>query len=445
MNEIKLLRALIAKEADPVKKAEYEEQLIKAIEKDAQEKADAKAEAKNKAAMDALSAEAAKLRSQFGGMASEVASDGKSVGLGITAGAPGMYKGYRFKAEMANLGLKGKGADHAMFRANMQANPQRAEAFVKTFLDMYEMAKKNPGQEQAIIKAGMNEGTTTAGGWLTPDEFSDEWSSYTRDDSVALQFCRIERMLSDVKYVNKEDATVNSLGGVIITNEATAATEVNPTVARTTLTAKRLDGYTRITVEDMEDAQVRGGLVNQLMDQFSEANGQTIDSAVFIGAGDPCSGVFKSAGYSQTFDTGSSNFSELLESDIRGLIAKVLHAPNPRFFAHRTILWNYIYGLKDTTGRPLFIPSLAAGGPQTVHGWPISEVPKGPSTSAASTGFILFGDLKGFIIGERARSTSFFVDPFTRGLSHEVIFALFNRYAFAQHMANMYGRIVTAA
>jgi len=45
----------------------------------------------------------------------------------------------------------------------------------------------------------------------------------------------------------------------------------------------------------------------------------------------------------------------------------------------------------------------------------------------------------------RANSLSFFVDPYTRGLSHETIFAIFNRYAFAHHLPNYYGRIVTAA
>lgn len=440
MPKIKLLRDLIAKETDPVKKAEYEDALIKAIEEDAQEKAEAKA----KAAMDAQSAEVAKLKSQLSGMAANVASEGTPGGARVTVGTPGEYKGYRLKAEVANFVRPRENDPHAERRAIMRADPDRAAAFAKGFIDMVDGAMKNPGRDFAITKAGMNEGTTTAGGYLTPDEFSDEWASYVRDESVALQFCRIERMISDVKYIAKENATVNSLGGVIITAEATAATEVNPTVDRTTLTAKRLDGYVRVTVEDMEDAQVRGGFVNQLLDQFAEANGQTIDSAVFIGAGDPCSGVFKSAGYSQVFGSGSTNFSELLESDLRGIIAKVLKAPNPRFFAHRTVLWNYIYNLKDTTGRPLFIPSLAAGGPQTVHGWPVSEVPKAPSSTAATTGFIVFGDLKGFVIGERVRSMGFFVDPYTRGLSHEVIFAMFNRYAFAQHLSNMYGRIATA-
>ena len=446
MDKLTLLRALLEKETDAAKRKALEDEILQAIRDEAKAEAKKDAEAAVKKELDATSAELAKMRSQFGGMAAEVASDGRTAGSGIEVGTPGLYKGFKLKGEITNLSRQRADDPHARQRAIWLANPAEAERFVKAFIDMFDRSIKNPRALDAIFKAGMNEGTTTAGGFLVPDEFSDEWSFYVRDESVALQFARIVPMTSDVEYVNKENATVNSAGGVIITAEATAATEVNPTVAQTTLTAKRLDGYVRVSNEALADARVRGGLVNQLLDQFAEATGQVIDSAVFIGAGEPMSGVFKSAGYSQQFSAGSTNFSELLVADVLGIIGKTLFAgPNARWFIHQTVLYNYFYNLQDTTNRPIFIPSMATGPTGQIMGWPVTMVKKAPSTTAVSTGMAVFGDLRGVLIGERSRAMQFFVDPYTRGLSHETIFAMFNRYAFAQHLPNMYGRINTPA
>lgn len=449
MDKLKLLRELLAKETDAAKKVALEEEILKEIAEQERVKAEVKIGAPLQAKLDEASREAAKLRSQISGMGAEI-SGGGLASSGLSVGTPGLYKGFKLKAEIASLCRpyrpKGGAEKHLAIAADLKADPARAERVAKHWIDVIDMALKSPGREMdARLKEGFNEGTTTAGGYLTPTEQMDVWDAYARDESVALQNCRIESMRSDVKLVNKENATVSSLSGVAITAEAVAATVVTPTVDQTTLTAKRLDGYTYITNEDLEDAVVQGGFVAQLLDQFAEAVGQTIDSCVFTGSGDPVSGVFKSAGYSQVFSTGSAAFSMLLESDIRGIIAKVTKGTNHKFYSHRSVLWNTIYGLKDGNNNLIFIPSQVAGPAGRVHGFPAIEVPKAPSTSAVSTGFILFGDLYGFIIGRRSDTLSFFVDPYTKGLSHQTIFAIFTRYAFAQHLPLMYGRIATPA
>jgi HK97 family phage major capsid protein len=449
MDKLKLLRELLAKETDPAKKQAYEDEVLKEIAEQERVKAETKANETFQGKLDEATRESAKLRSQLSGMGANL-SGGAPASSGIVVGTPALYKGYKLKAEIASLMRpykgKGGGEKHSAIAAELKADPVRAEAVAKFWLDMYEAAIKNPGREQAVFKEGMNEGTTTAGGYLTPTEQMDVWDAYARDESVALQFARVVPMTSDIKLVNKENATVASLSGVAITAEATAATVVTPTVDQTTLTAKRLDGYTHITVEDLEDAQVAGGFVAQLLDQFSEAAGQTIDSCVFVGSGSPMSGVFKSAGYSQAFSSGSAAFSMLLEADLRGIIAKITKRGTFRFYGNHAIFWNTVYGLKDSNGRPLFIPAMNAALPNSLYGYPTSEVPICPATSAASTGFLGFGDLyQAVLIGRRSDRMSFFVDPYTKGLAHQTIFALFLRYAFAQHLTLMFGRIVTSA
>jgi len=444
MDKLKLLRELLAKETDPAKKQAFEDEILKEIAEQERLKAETKASVK----LDEATRESAKLRSQLQGLGASIDGGHAPAGSGITVGTPGIYKGYRLKAEIATLmrGTDKSREKHAVIHAEFKADPERAERVAKFWIDLYDQALKQPGHQVDVhFKEGLNEGTTTAGGFLTPTEQSDVWDAYARDESVALQNCRIENMRSDVKLVNKENATVSSLSGVAVNTEATAAAVVSPTVDQTTLTAKRLDGYTHVTNEDLEDAVVSGGFVAQLLDQFSEAVGQTVDSCVFLGPGSPVSGVFKSAGYSVAFGSSSAAFSMLLESDIRAIIAKVVKGSRFKFYSHRSTLWNTIYNLQDGNKRPLFLPSMVAAAPGSILGFPTQEVVQAPSTSAASTGFIVFGDLYGFLIGKRSDAISFFVDPYTKGLAHQTIFAVFTRYAFAQHLANMYGRIVTSA
>lgn len=355
----------------------------------------------------------------------------------IKVTSPGLYKGFSIERELdaakdrVNLGV----------RQRMEERPERAEKLVKHFINLYARAVNSP----MAMKAAMEEGTTTEGGFLTPTEERSELLAYIRQNSVALQDCTRIPMNSDSLTIPRENANVT----MAFTDEESEATESEPTFEQVTLTANRLDAYSISSNELIQDADNPGGIAGLLLSQFVEAYGQKIDSAVFKGTGSPVSSVLSAggAGYSQVFGSGSTAFSELLTSDMRKVISKLPtnYTSNAKWYGHRTVFWDLVYGLEDDNGRPLFLDSYVDGRPPTVLGYPVRmpEEIVTTSGSAASTGFLLFGDLRGFYIGDRLTNINLMVDPYSLSTKYQTIFLMFTRWAFAHALPNYYARIVT--
>jgi HK97 family phage major capsid protein len=187
-----------------------------------------------------------------------------------------------------------------------------------------------------------------------------------------------------------------------------------------------------------------------LTEQMVEGTANKIDSTIFIGTGDPMSGVFLSAGSSEVFDSGSTAFSELLESNVRNVIPKVVPRVrgNAKWYIATSVLWQYFRGLRTTTGEYLFNEaSQGQAAPSTLWGYPVVEINdnNAPSTSAAATGFAVFGDLTGVYVGERLVDFTLFIDPYTKSQNYQTAFRFASRWAFAQALNTKYSRIVTAA
>ncbi len=438
MDKIMLLKELIAKTTDEKELDRLNKELVEAIREDERKKLEAKfqAEQEEKAKKEAEEKAAKELEEKR----QKAAGKGIFNGPGrIEVGTPGLYKGVSLKLAMQTA--KDNFSASPFLKAclpRMEANPEGLEGVVKHFTDLYDNAVNNPYS----IKAAMSE-TAANGGYLTPTEQRSEILAYIRETSVAMQDCQHVQMTSDSMTIPAELTKVS----VSYTAEGNAATESDPTFDQVTLTAKRMDAYSVASNELIQDTANPGGIVGLLLSQFVEAIGQKIDSTVFKGTGDPVSSVFASAGYSQVFGTGSAAFSMLLETDLRSIIAKIptSRLGNAKWYVHRSPAWTYLYGLKDSSGRLLFIPSMNQANPHMLYGYPVRMPEQAPSTTAASTGFIVFGDLKGFMIGDRLTNISLFIDPYSKSTSYQTMFLMFTRWAFAHALPNYYGRIVTAA
>ncbi len=438
MSKIELLRSLIAKTEDPEELKKLQDQLIEAIREEERKKIEAEATQKAKEAEDKKAVEEGKATSKLAKIPEQ-----KSPIIEIST--PGLYKGVSLKAAVDTMQFDGR--VNPAIRKLAIATPDKAEKVAKWMVDLMDRAYKNPIAAEAI--KGMTEATGssgTAGGYLTPTEERLAVLSYIRDVSIAMQDCAHIQMTSDAMTIPAENAKVS----VAYTDEATDATETTPSLSQVSLTAKRLDAYTKVTNELLEDAGNPGGIAGLLAGQFIEAIGQKIDSTVFICTGSPVSGIFLSSGYSQVFSAGSTNFSELLESDIRNIVKKIRpnRRRNAKWYMATSVLWQYVYGLKDEDGRPLFVEMRGGGpGPGQLWGYPVREGNDDimPSTSATSAGFIVYGDLAGVLIGDRLTNVSLFVDPYSLARSYQTQFLLFTRWAFAHAMNQYYGRIVTGA
>ena len=419
MTKIELIRLALTKatEADEITK--LNEELIATIREDerakvAAEAATAKAEEDRKAAIPE----------------SKMAKIPEGIPVKVTE--TDNYKGSNLKKIVGNLQLN---VPNEKIRLFSKENPTQAELAGKFMVDLLSRAPRGE------INKSLTEGTTTAGGYLTPTEEREAVLAYVREVSICMPDCDIVGMTSDVMTMPKENAKVD----VAFTAEETDATETDPSLALVTLTAKRLDGYTKVSNELIADSF--DNIAARLVSQFAEAIGQKIDSVVCVGTGDPMSGVFLTAGNSVVFGATSTNFSELLESNLRTAISQIRTSrlTGAKWYAHRTPAWTVLYNLEDDNGRPLFIPSMVAGVPNVFYGFPLKMPELAPSTSAVSTGFIVFGNLIGVMIGERLANVDLFVDPYSLSRSYQTQFLLFTRWAFAQAMNEYYTRIATPA
>ncbi len=443
-----LLKQLIAKEEDEAQAKVYSDQYEETIKEIAVEIA----REENSAEVDKLKGELAEMRSKQAGVFGD---DGDGVeGKVIKAGAgktelyvpPGSARGYNLNREVKMAGQRA--ITHGGFISRRFENdPTLAMGLSKTVLDAYEKAVSRSPLENAS-KAANQEGTDSEGGYLTPTEQRFELVGYAREASILLgNGARHVPMTSDVQTVPTELTKVS----VGVTAEESEATATNPTFGEVTLTAKRYDGYGIMSNELLEDAAVNGGLVGVLLDQFIEATGKAIDSVGFTGVGDPASGLFTAvAGSSVVFDSGSTAFSEVLEANLRTAVRSVAKEDRDGavWLWHDELTWDYIYGMKTTTGEYIWAESKGGGpGPRQIWGYGIesSSQMNAVSDSAAGATFGVFGNLNGWFIGDRITNFDIMLDPYTLMTKHQTRYYSYTRWAQAIGLANKFCRIVTAA
>lgn len=304
---------------------------------------------------------------------------------------------------------------------------------LKAFVDM---------QQRALAQSGVTKDMTNTdanGGYLNPI-ITNELMGYARLNSVALRRATVHQMQSDYEKIPIENAKV-TLG---YTAENAEAVETSATFTQAELTAKDLDGYADVSMHlEMDTATPIAAL---LLDQFTEAYGQKIDSAVFAGTGDPISGVFLGFGRSEVFDTGSTSFSEVLATNLINAIGK-LEEPrrrNAAFYSGRTALWTYLNNLKDGNDKPFMAQDLTGAVAARLLGYPVEETEYAPA-DAADTAMAIFGDLSKFIIGSRLSNLTLFRDPYSLSALHYVRYVFWTRVAFANPLPNSFVGIVTAS
>ena len=437
-------KALLEKEESPERIAELSDEILELSEQKGELKAQIAFEEKQKKDQEEAEEKAAKEERAEAKAHTKMAA-GIPGPQKIEVVTPEQYKGYNFKAEL-DYCLRNPNM-HAGIQSRMKENEEKAQGMVKLWIDLIDRAYRNP-QGPAATKAAMQEGSTSEGGYLVPTEQRPELLAYMRDESLALRDCTIIPMASNSMTLPRELTKVS----VTYSAEEEDATESEPTFNQVTLTARRMDAYAVSSNELIQDTNIPGGIVGILMSQFNEAVAQKVDSTVFIGSGADSavfSGVFLTTGYSEVFESGSTHFSELLESNIRNLIGAIPERyirSGAKWYIHKTPLWQYVRGLKDDNGNYMFAESkYGRAAPDMLWGYPVEKPTQAISTSAADTAMAVFGDLKGVWIGERLTNIDLMVDPYTGAKSYQTYWYLFTRWGYAHALPNKLGRIVTGS
>lgn len=300
-----------------------------------------------------------------------------------------------------------------------------------------EVAKMSKGEKAAkFIKAvfhkdmdslramkALSEGSDSAGGFLVPEEFRSEVWRIANDYGLARKLCTKMPMKRDVLNI----PTLTTSVSVYWPGEGAAGTESNPVFGRTRLEAKTCVGLTVLSNELLEDADA--DIITYLAEIFAEALAGEEDNQLFNGTGSPFTGILQNSSVNiVTMATGQDTFAEVLAGDLRDLISqiKATALPGAGYFMHR-LTWGIVQKIQNNSNyvvalqNPMITPASAAEiNPNllpvgTIWGYPVYLSDQIVSTTAVSTKFIVFGNLRYAWFGDRKQMTMKISDSATVG------------------------------
>jgi HK97 family phage major capsid protein len=262
---------------------------------------------------------------------------------------------------------------------------------VKTTKDM---------SEEARIKANLSEGTTTAGGYLVPEEFAAEILRLAPEYGVIRSNCRIIPMQFDTIHIPAAGTTDQS---ATWTNEAAQIKQTNPNFREIQLTINKLAAIPKVTNELLADANVP--VVQYLSELVAWAFAKEEDNQGFNGIGSPFVGCLSATGVPTSPQAGGTAVLTLSYPDLINATGNIYTTAlgNAKFYFHRT-MGAYIRSLITTAGAPIFGPNAS-----DIGGYPIvltEGLPYKANCVGAGTAYAIFGDLrKGVAMGERGSIT----------------------------------------
>jgi len=317
--------------------------------------------------------------------------------------------------------MKASGIDEAKAKFNLSITGKSKEELqamdAKQKMATFVKALYNRDMQTLASFKAMNEGTGSAGGFLVPDEFAAEVNRIVEDFGLVAKLGRKYPMVSDTLYVPRLSTSVS----VYWPGENTAGTASQPVLAQVSLLAKTIVGITPMSNELLADANI--DTVSFLAELFAEAIAGEIDSQGLAGTGAPFTGILSDSGVTVVQPAnggGQSTFTGASTPDLcRDMIANVKpwSLQGAGFIMHRTI-WAVIQEKKASSGGDYFASAFGVMAPNATQsfpsaqagvlwGYPVYLSDKMPalSASAASTKYIIFGNLKHVWVGVRAGMT----------------------------------------
>jgi HK97 family phage major capsid protein len=285
-----------------------------------------------------------------------------------------------------------------------------------------------------------SEGSTTLGGFTVPDPLSSDLIYLREQFGVARQNCKIYPMSSDTLAVPNASASTT----VYYPNENSAITASDITFAQVSLTAKKMAVLTQVSKELAEDSIIDFGAT--LARDMAYVMAKEEDRVVFNNADDTGTsgltgilrGVYNLDGTKANiasvvvFTTGQTPAFSPAVADLRAMCGKLpTYAANAKWYMHKRIWFDAIAPRLDAlSGNNIADLQQAYGNNPTLYGWPVVFVQNMPSTLAASTPYILLGDLSaGTVFGDRRGVTIEVSDQYYFN-ADSLAFKGTSRYAF---------------
>lgn len=364
--------------------------------------------------------------------------DGKAPAFGHSS----KYLGYNLNHQLR--GIRNIAAKNPS-QFPMFSNDEASENYAKWLLAHIAFRKNGDMEARKVMLEiaqktnQMQEDTAAEGGYLVPQEYGWDIIQLARERTFCLQYCDVIQMSRSIINLPSEA----SLAAVAWTAEEGGITAGEATVGTLQLTAKRLDGYARVTNELLQDTAI--DISGMLTEQFSYATLLELDNQVLNGTGSPCSGVLTAkAGYSVILS--GDDFSTITGTDLSLMIQKVVPGleQGNGLFVIGTLGLHYIRTLKDTTNNFIFAPP-GANVPGTIWQKPYFVSTNVTNTSAASTALGVFGNFKYFKIGNRVGAMSLEVDPYGLFTTNATRFRMITRWALGLGSTGSMCRVLTSS
>ena len=243
----------------------------------------------------------------------------------------------------------------------------------------------------------LSESVDADGGYLVPEEF--EHQIITGLDEV-----NVIRSLSKVITTHHDRKIPISVGHSVATwtAENAAYTESNPTFGQKQIDAFKLTDLIRISVELLQDAEF--DLESYIAAEFARAFGIAEEQAFCVGTGtNQPTGIFTANGGTVGVTANATNAITVDE------VISLVYALKAPYRKNAVFLMNdatvaLLRKLKDNNGAYLWQPSVQAGQPDKLLGYPLYTSPYAPTVEASALA-VAFGDFKNYWIGDRMGRT----------------------------------------
>jgi HK97 family phage major capsid protein len=285
-----------------------------------------------------------------------------------------------------------------------------------------------------------SEGTDSAGGYTVPDPLSSDLIYLREQFGIARQNARIYPMSSDTLRVPNATASTT----VYYPGENTAITESSMTFAQVSLTAKKAAVLTQVSKELAEDSIIDFGA--SLARDMAYVLAKEEDRVVFNNAVDATSGIDGILYAVYNLNATKANIASLVQfttgqtityaptlSNLSTMVGRLpTYAANAKWFMHKEIWYNSIAPLLNAlSGNAILDIQQAFGAQPKLFGYDVVFVQNMQKTLAASTPYILLGDLSvGTAFGDR-RSVTIEVSDQRYFVEDALAFKATERYAFS--------------
>ena len=248
-----------------------------------------------------------------------------------------------------------------------------------------------------LVHNVLSVGVDADGGYLVPEDFEKQIVDGLKEANVV-------RTLAKTITTQAERKIPVAVGHSVAqwTEENAAYTESNPTFGQKQIDAYKLTDLIRVSTELLQDSAF--ALEPYIREEFVRAFGVAEEEAFCVGNGTKQpTGIFTANGGEVGVTTAGAT--AITVDELISLIysLKSPYRRNAKFFMHDSTV-ALIRKLKDNNGAYLWQPSVQAGEPDRLLGYPLYTSPYVPQVKAGALA-VAFGDFKNYWIADRSGRT----------------------------------------